>query len=207
MNRNYKCHLPSYIQKYRSNKSLSFDPIYEWIKMDLEKIIQRNLARVNFFQYEDREETKSELMFHCIEVLMSHEKFLDLLSELEIHDEWKYYLFGIVKNQFYQIMNRSIKEYKKKSYLEDIHSESNSDSQKEIMDPSIGILEELIQREDLNQVITAMDQFPPLRKKIFHLILKGKSNSEISNLLRIDRSTVGSHIHRGKKKLFQLFKN
>jgi len=75
-------------------------------------------------------------------------------------------------------------------------------------DSSPSKLEEIISQEKLDQLTTLINSLPLKYKEVVTLYyLEDKSYNEISDILRIPKNTVGTHLSRAKQQLRELIAN
>jgi RNA polymerase sigma-70 factor (family 1) len=101
------------------------------------------------------------------------------------------YLYQIAKNHVCDHFRKGSADKKVIAYLTAVTSESYSH-----------IEEDLMYKESVQQYLTALDQLPPKRRRVFTLCkIEGKSYFEVSNLMGISPSTVSDHLLKANAKI------
>ncbi len=109
------------------------------------------------------------------------------------------WLFTIARNESIR-MNRKLKsgERRREKYVEKNLEYLNDSEENNI--------EEKMERDDLIEKLNeAVKKLPDKYKEVIDLYIKGFNEKQIAGFLSISKGTVKSRVHRGKKKLKEIF--
>lgn len=120
---------------------------------------------------------------------VAQEVFIKLLDMPEVWDDKKEhttFLFTVTKNHIFNLLKRKAVERK---YQEHIF-------QKNMLVEEFGLEGDIYAKELELVVMNAIEKMPEQRKKIFKMSrFEGKSNPEISEILKLSTRTVERHIY------------
>ena len=111
-------------------------------------------------------------------------------------------------NNFKAYFYHSVKN-KSLSYIRHIQVKTNFIKSKsiEVNENDDSFWNKVIEEEVYSQLMRAINELPPQCKKVYLLLLEGKGNEEISNILELSIETVKSHKKNGKRILSSRLKN
>ncbi|WP_085536342.1 RNA polymerase sigma-70 factor [Massilibacteroides vaginae] len=108
---------------------------------------------------------------------------------------------SVVSYMFQSVQNRCINYLKKQNVRDEYKDKAIHDlKMEELTISSVEI--KIIEREQIESIFKAIELLPKKNKEIFQLsYLKGKKNSEISDLLNISIRTVENHLYKALQEL------
>ncbi len=194
------------IRGVRRNNTRSIDKysrvIYGIIEINL-KIESNNLYNLNNLRFPDMEsqDFQNIIFSEVSRVSILNETSQRLFELNEDFGEFKAYTFGIYHNVVRSTIDKWIRKSKNREKLQEKREteeflidecvprdyEANL-KEKELYNLTIEIARDEVQKLE-----------PSDRKKVLELWLNGVKQEDICRILGMNRNTVSSHIHRGKK--------
>ncbi|MGE0078272.1 MAG: RNA polymerase sigma factor [Bacteroidales bacterium] len=124
-------------------------------------------------------------------------KLWETRERIDLSKPFKAYLYTIASNLVYDFFRKSANRKKYEKHLLSLADEHYSH-----------IEEALFSKDNQTLINEAIDQLPPQRKQIFTLCrLEGKSYDEVSDMLKISKSTIQDHIVKANRAIKDYLSN